>query len=1061
MRQRTLLLSLCLLLLLPAQTPPPRGVIVEQVDKGSEAETAGVMAGGLITGWSQGQDAGEIESPFDWTDFEKERPPRGPVAIRIFSASRARVWTLRNGSPGIAVRPVLRPELAAGWQRCRELEKTNKLAEAAQSWRGLIGQVNSSDPPWLSSWLEYQLAQLLARARQFSESDAAFQKAIELAQPARGSWRLSYEWAATFSNRDDRAGARDRFERALEQARKLASPSLSEAICLSQLGNVAASLGEWDREEEYHHQALSIRQMLAPLSIDTSNSLNNLGNLALDRGETDQAENYHRQALVIRQELVPGSALVAASLNNLGNVVSGRGDLAGAEQYYLQALTIQQKFGDMGAAASLQNLGVMAMYRGDFAPAEDYFLRALVIQRKQNPEGGGTAAVLTNLGSLAAQRKDMVTAERYFKQALAIQQDIAPASRDAAVCMGDLGDVEWARGDRVSGEAHHRQALAIMEKIAPGGAEIATVLNSAGETAFKGGDLPKAEEYHQRALAIRQKLEPGSTDEAQSLNNLGVVLRSKGETGAAGTYFARAVDALESQEERLGGTETVRSSFRALYGSYYYDLEGALLVQHQPAQAYRVSERARARGLLHMLAERGLMFAADVPADLQRARKRNAADYDNVQAQLAELNATQDKDKISAVQARLHELSVKRDEIADRIAKASPRFASLQYPLPLDVAATRRILDPGDVLLSYAVAEDRTALFVVAPEGSGPGLSVFTLSVKEKDLQAKVQEFRRLIREHREPGNPELMAQSRQLYDLLLRPAESVLAASQRLLVIPDGPLQVLPFAALRRNRTEYLVDWKPLHTVVSATVYAELRKMRHPAENKAIEIAAFGDPRMPASGQVGIQRSANPDVRAAAERGFDFGRLPFSRQEVQGIAALFPRRSQVYLGAEATEEHAKALGKDVRYIHFATHGVLDERFPLNSALVLSVPGQVQPGKDNGLLQAWEIFEQVRLDADLVTLSACNTGLGKELKGEGLIGLTRAFQYAGARSILASLWSVDDFRTMQLMQHFYTELRQGKSKDEALRTAQLELAHSQSSSAPYYWAGFSLAGDWK
>ncbi len=1059
MTQRTLLLSLCLLLLLPAQTAPPRGVIVEQVDKGSEAESAGVMAGDLITAWSQGPDAGAIESPFDWANFEKERPPRGPVVIRIFSGSRERVWTLRNGSPGIAVRPVLRLELAAAWQQCRELEKTGKLPAAAEGWRGLIGQVNSSDPPWLIAWLEYQLARVLLRARQFTEADSTFQTAIDKAESAgvRDDWRLWYDRCGTVRN--DLAGSHGCFQRAFEEAGKLASPSLAQAMCLSQLGNTAGSM---DRPaEEYHQQALSMRENLAPRSIDTSNSLNNLGNLALDRGEVDLAERYQQRALAIRQEVAPGGAEVAATLNNLANIVGGRGDLALAEEYYLQALGILHKFEDPGEQAALENLGVLEMGRGNFARADEYFQHSLALVRKENPGGLGVAHVLVNLGSLAAQREDLVAAERYFKQALAIQLKLEPEGRSAAVCMDDLGDVEWARGNRVDGESHHRQAIAIMEKIAPGGLDLATMLNSAGETAFKRGDLQEAENFHQRALAIRQKLEPGSTDEAQSLNNLGVVLRSKGETDTAGTYFARAVDALESQEERLGGTETVRSSFRALYGSYYYDLEGALLAQHQPAQAYRVSERARARGLLHMLAERDLMFAADVPADLQRARKRNAADYDNVQAQLAELNATQDKDKVAAVQARLHELSVKRDEIADRIAKASPRFASLQYPQPLDVAATRRILDPGDVLLSYAVAEDRTALFVVAPEGSGPGLSVFTLSIKEKDLQAKVREFRRLIREHREPVNPELMAQSRQLYDLLLRPADSVLAASQRLLVIPDGPLQVLPFAALRRNRTEYLVDWKPLHTVVSATVYAELRKMRRPAENKAIEIAAFGDPRMPASGRAGMQRSANPDLRLAAERGFDFGRLPFSRQEVQGIAALFPQRSRAYLGADATEEHAKALGKDVRYIHFATHGLLDERFPLNSALVLSVPGQVQPGKDNGLLQAWEIFEQVRLDADLVTLSACNTGLGKEVKGEGLIGLTRAFQYAGARSILASLWSVDDFRTMQLMQHFYTELRQGKSKDEALRAAQLELAHSRSASAPYYWAGFSMIGDWK
>ena len=150
-----------------------------------------------------------------------------------------------------------------------------------------------------------------------------------------------------------------------------------------------------------------------------------------------------------------------------------------------------------------------------------------------------------------------------------------------------------------------------------------------------------------------------------------------------------------------------------------------------------------------------------------------------------------------------------------------------------------------------------------------------------------------------------------------------------------------------------------------------------------------------------------------------------------------------------------------MRYIHFAVHGILDDRLPLNSALALTVPEKVADGRDNGLLQAWEIFEQVRVDADLVTLSACNTGLGQELNGEGLIGLTRAFQYAGAHSILASLWSVDDLRTMQLMKEVYSGLRTGKSKDQALRDAQLSLLRSQPSSSPYYWAAFSLIGDWR
>ncbi len=169
------------------------------------------------------------------------------------------------------------------------------------------------------------------------------------------------------------------------------------------------------------------------------------------------------------------------------------------------------------------------------------------------------------------------------------------------------------------------------------------------------------------------------------------------------------------------------------------------------------------------------------------------------------------------------------------------------------------------------------------------------------------------------------------------------------------------------------------------------------------------------------------------------------------------------YLGEEATEEKAKALGKGVRYIHFACHGFLDELFPLNSGLALSIPPAVIEGRDNGILQAWEVFERMRIDADLVTLSACETGLGKEMGGEGLIGLTRAFQYAGARTVLASQWKVADVATSELMTRFYSYLKAGLSKDRALQFAQIEFIRNpdRTISHPYFWAGFLLNGDWK
>ena len=182
----------------------------------------------------------------------------------------------------------------------------------------------------------------------------------------------------------------------------------------------------------------------------------------------------------------------------------------------------------------------------------------------------------------------------------------------------------------------------------------------------------------------------------------------------------------------------------------------------------------------------------------------------------------------------------------------------------------------------------------------------------------------------------------------------------------------------------------------------------------------------------------------------------------------------RVFVGSDATEENAKSLPRNTRIVHFATHATLDERSPLDSAVVLSIPEEFEEGKDNGLLQAWEIFERFRVDADLVVLSACESGLGKEMGGEGLIGLTRAFQYAGARSVMASLWKISDRTTAELMVRFYKHLKAGLPKDEALRAAQMELIRGPiqvknekgdmeeiDTSAPYYWAAFQIYGDWQ
>jgi CHAT domain-containing protein/Tfp pilus assembly protein PilF len=803
--------------------------------------------------------------------------------------------------------------------------------------------------------------------------------------------------------------------------------------------------------------SLAIRDKIAPASVDVAANLSDLGMVAYRRGDLVSAEELYRRSLAIREKLVPNSLDLAASLNNLGAIARDRGDLPTAEELYRRSLAIAENTsqgvfsGPSGrvVAAALNNLGGVAMERSDFAAAQEFYRRALAIDEKLGPNSLDCAKSLESLGEVARRRGDLDAAEEFFRRALNIRETLAPDSLDVATSLGRLGDVAKDRGDRAA----------------------------AGHS-------------YLAALSIRQKLAPGSAGQAEMLHRLGLLARGAARNDLASDYFEQAVAALEEQAGKLGGADEVRSAFTAQFADYYRAYVEVLLERNQTARAFEVLERSRARGLLAMLAERDLVFAADVPPDLARERTILNTEYDRTQASIARLNPGKNAAEIDRLLARLRELRDQRDAIAQAMRKASPQFASLHYPQPLDIAGAQRTLDAGTLLLAYCVTKDKTFLFVAEP-GSGskrlkaPSVAVFSLPIGETALRERVSSFRRLIQRNvlSDQGPTDaLTAAAQELFDILIKPAQALIAANDRVLISPDGPLHTLPFAALvqssdrtARSPTRYFVEWKPVHVVVSVTVYAELKTKRREKGDASTSMvfAGFGDPTYPALPREQPDQIANPEVRAAIRRGYALEPLPASRREVEGIARLYAGRAATYVGDQATEERAKTIGKSVRYLHFASHGLLDERFPLNSALALTIPEKPAEGQANGLLQAWEIFEQMRLGADLVTLSACETGLGAEMGGEGLVGLTRAFHYAGARAVLASLWSVGDESTAKLMTRFYGYLQAGRSKDEALRAAQIDLIRARPSpktpvdgaasavSHPFHWAAFQLFGDWK
>jgi CHAT domain-containing protein/Tfp pilus assembly protein PilF len=1116
------------------------GVVIEELAKGSAGEKAGLRAGDVLLAWERAANPpanpekaeGTVESVFDWTWVEVEQGPRAPVrVVGERDGSRFTVeLTMLNW--GIQVRPRLNEDALRAYAGGRAAISSKELDKGLALWDSLAESAATANEVQIACWVNLQSGNALAATGRLKEALVVYDAARTLAQTTRNILVEAAVWNATakaFESQDRYKEAEQAYASALRLREETLGESLSVAASLHSLGNVADSQGERALAESLHARALKIREKLAPDSIAVASSLgslgnvavsrddlataehrysraltiyetrapgtlevaatlNNLGVVAINRGDPMMAAAYHERALAIRERLAPDSLAMAGSLVNLGIVARQRGDLATAESYHRRSLALLEKLapGSLRVAAALNNLGIVAWKRGELATAAAYHERALTIKEKLAPESLDVAISLHNLGVVARQSGELATAENYLKRALTIQQRVRPDSLVVSVTLTNLGNIALDRKDFAAAEAHYNRALAIHEKLSPESLDVAYSLNGLGIVARERGDLTAAEDYIQRALVMRSRLAPGSANEAESHHALGVVYRKENQDPLAADHFQKSIEALESQVRRLGGSQEAQTGYGARFVDYYRDYIDLLAEQSQPAAAFHILERSRARTLLAMMAERDLVFTADISAELEQERKRIAWEYDQAQAKLARMNPAKDQTQVGALLNQIRELRDRQAQLVERLRQQSPRLASLQYPRPLDLQAAQAALDPGTVLLSYSVGRDKSYVFALRPDA----MRVYPLGVGGEQLREEVERFRSLIQ--RAPlgaaGTAGVLERGRQLYDLLIQPAADTIANAHRVLIAPDGPLHVLPFAALVRGVEvkaghaerdwQYLVEWKPLHVVVSATVYAELRKA-HPSRGepeRGRTLIAFGNPTYPATTENAETAATTQDavVRAMLTRGFRLTPLPATTTEVKAIAGHYRGTADTYLGDAATEERAKDVAKNATYLHFASHGLLDERFPLNSGLALTIPPVVKEGQDNGILQAWEVFERMRIDADLVVLSACDTGLGKEMGGEGLVGLTRAFQYAGARSVLASLWSVADETTAVLMERFYGYLKAGKSKDAALREAQLDLIRGShpnltragrtggaAASHPYYWAAFQLNGDWR
>ncbi|HEU4781203.1 MAG TPA: CHAT domain-containing protein [Steroidobacteraceae bacterium] len=777
--------------------------------------------------------------------------------------------------------------------------------------------------------------------------------------------------------------------------------------------------------------------------------------LQYSRGDIDDARQRYESAYALAQRLVPDSATVALLESSIGVMIWRQGDLAGAERRFSHALEIAMREapGSVLVAGLLMNLGTVHHLRRDFAAAERNYRRAVDFFEAVSSNSPETLRALTNLALAQGLGGKPREANLALERVLAAQEAREPNQLDVAYTQNGLGLNYGRLDDWQRAASSYTAAIAIREANGALGIGLANTLTSRGDARLTLGLADAAQADLVRALAIYDRLAPGSHARAECLHSLGRIARQQGDTAAAMDYFRRAIDVLDAQLSHLGGSDEARSSYSAYFSSYYKDYVELLLRSRRAPEAFETLERYRGRVLRAALAGEGRVMDALLPADLRAERDVLLSAIDKARNKLQSIEKPADEaEQVGRLLAELESLRARQDVLDARIRERAPRVAEIDQARAATVDQVRAALPRDTALLSFAVLPESVEIFVVTPGRGSRSIAWKHANTSAAALRERVDRLVFLLATPSEAPDARqaLDAGSHEMYDLLIAPVAAELARYPNWIVVPDGPLHRLPFGALRERvgaGARYLIESRALTTVVSATVFRQLQQ-RDSGRAYRPGLAAFGDPQLNSGARLSTSTARGDVLRDELARP-----LPWARQEVEEIARLVGASAEIYLGAEATEGRVRAVAARAPALHFASHGVLDERSPLDSFLLLAGPVPGAGTSDDGRLSAREVFELPPLAAALVILSSCSTSASADNDGEGLIGLTRAFQGNGAGAVVSSLWKVSDRSTAELMLEFYRHWP-AVSADEALARAQRKFITRH----PFYWAAFEVSG---
>ena len=870
---------------------------------------------------------------------------------------------------------------------------------------------------------------------------------------------------------------------------------LGEAHTLLSIANAYFALGELQKYLEYCNQALPIFRLIGDRSGE-GGALNNIGFAYLRLGELQKSLEYYGDSLRLLRET--GNRFDEAFvLDNMGQVYNQMGEPQKAQQYYDQALEIRRALADRsGQATTLHNIGENYFSLGDLELALQFFEQSLSLKRAVgNPKE--ESYTLDSIGGVYFNLGELQNALDYHNQSLALRRKLSDQYGES-YALTNIGAVYDQLGELPKALDYFEQALKIRRTVGDRYGE-ASSLQKIGSIYTKLRQPDLALQYYTQALELSRTLRY-QTRETEVLLSIARDDRERGNTVEATRQIEAALNIIESTRTKVTG-QGLRSTYLASKRAFYEFYVDLLMQMHrsQPSGGYdaaalNASERMRARSLLDILTESRADIREGVdPVLLERERLLQQQLSAKSERLTRLLGGKHTEEQKTAASKELQGVLTDYRDIQEQIRARSPRYAALTQPQPLSLKEIQQLLDEDTVLLEYALGEERSYLWAV----TAASITSFELP-RRAEIEAAARRVYELLVAQADELYPEALTK---LSKMLLNPAADRLGR-KRLLIVSEGTLQYIPFGALpvpempvevsdRRGSSSPrlgaastpLIQNHEIVSLPSASVLGVLRRELGERKSAPKTLAVLADPvfskndqrvsatikgqqleRQPQTEKESEKKARPSDLqRATREAGLtSFDRLMLSRREAEQITALAstgqPLKALDFAASRATATSPE-LGQ-YRILHFATHSLLNNQQPELSGIVLSlVDEQARP--QDGFLRLYEIYN-LKLEADLVVLSACQTALGKDIKGEGLVGLARGFMYAGAPRVVASLWKVSDEATAELMKRFYQKmLKEGLRPAAALRAAQVSMLKEKPWSAAYYWAGFVLQGEWR